>query len=294
MSDDGPSPRREDASDGGDGAPPRQGHTEESGYAWHANAPAARAGSQDGRGDAGGPQAPREAPQIEVDDREDRESLVTFLKELPVLLLIAFVLAFVLRTFVVQVFYIPSSSMEPTLQVNDRMLVEKVTYRFREPRRGEVVVFEGENATSDRDRDRGAVSELLGRIGQFVGVVPVNARDFVKRVIGLPGDRIRIDDQGTVFVNGTAIEEPYITNQDRRPFGEVAVPEDSLFVLGDNRPNSSDSRTSLGFIPRGDVVGRAVVIIWPPGHLDTLGGAGYDVPDADAADAAGSALRPAA
>ena len=100
------------------------------------------------------------------------------------LLVIALVLAFLLRTFVVQVFYIPSSSMEPTLSVNDRMIVEKLTYRFREPARGEIVVFEGESLT-DTAVDDTAGDRIVRVVGQFLGVVPASARDFVKRVDNL-------------------------------------------------------------------------------------------------------------
>lgn len=228
-------------------------------------------------------------PEVEESRGERDTSVLAFLRELPVLLLIAFLLAFLLRTFVVQVFYIPSSSMEPTLQINDRMLVEKITYRFREPRRGEVVVFEGEPSSSV-DRERGAAAEVITRVGQFLGVVPANARDFVKRVIGLPGDEVRIDGDGTVFVNGVAIEESYVVNEDARSFGPVTVPEGTLFVLGDNRPNSSDSRAGLGFVDRDAVVGRAAVIIWPLSHVDTLGAPDYDVPEPEPAGTA----RPAA
>jgi signal peptidase I len=204
----------------------------------------------------------------------------SFLRELPVLLLIAFLLAFLLRTFVLQVFYIPSSSMEPTLQVNDRMAVEKVTYQFREPRRGEIVVFEGEEL-GQVDPEASLLERAVQGVGQFLGVVPASARDFVKRVIGLPGDEILIED-GQLFVNGEPIDEPYVVFHDGASYGPVTVPEDSLFFLGDNRPNSSDSRRGLGFVPMDDVVGRSVVIIWPPSHIGGLTGVEHDLPgDAD-------------
>jgi signal peptidase I len=223
--------------------------------------------------------------------RGRRGSGGSFLRELPVLLLIAFVLAFLLRTFVLQVFFIPSASMEPTLQVDDRMVVEKVTYLFREPRRGEIVVFEGESAATPDTT--GAAGDLVRGVGQFLGLVPASARDFVKRVVGLPGDEVRID-AGQVYVNDVPIDEPYRVAEET-DYGPVIVPEGRLFFLGDNRPNSSDSRRSLGFVPLDNVVGRAVVILFPVSHAGSLTGTDYgelpepaapapdpaDVPDAD-------------
>jgi len=214
-----------------------------------------------------------------TDDGDDgrkkkRKGVAGFLRELPVLILVAFLLAFLLRTFVVQVFYIPSSSMVPTLEVNDRILVEKVTYRFREPRRGEIVVFEGETRAQPVQRG-GVVQRALRGLGQLLGLSPADARDFVKRVIGLPGDVIRIDESGTVFVNEVALAEPYLNGPDERPYGPVTVPEGKLFFLGDNRTNSSDSRFGLGFVDRSRVVGRAIVIIWPFDHLTYIRGPHY-------------------
>jgi signal peptidase I len=201
----------------------------------------------------------------------------SFWRELPVLLLVALVLAFLLRTFLVQVFYIPSSSMEPTLSVNDRMVVEKVTYRFRDPVRGEVVVFEGDEVAG-RDDDRTTGERLVRGVGQFLGVVPTSARDFVKRVIGLPGDEVAITD-GVVRVNGVVLDEDYVVFDDPSDYGPVVVPEGTLFFLGDNRPNSSDSRRGLGFVPLDHVVGRSVVIIWPFDHAGLLTGVEHDVGD---------------
>ncbi len=207
-------------------------------------------------------------------------SVAAFFRELPVLLLVAFVLAFLLRTFVVQVFYIPSQSMEPTLMVNDRMVVEKLTYHFREPRRGEIVVFEGERTAVPEEEEAG--QKVIRAIGQFLGVVPANARDFVKRVIGLPGDVITIED-GRVFVNDVPIDEPYVVYEDTKTQGPYEVPEGKLFFLGDNRPNSSDSRYTLGYVDMDAVVGRAAAIIWPLDHVEGLGGTHYASLDPEAA-----------
>lgn len=213
---------------------------------------------------------------------KDEDSLLAFLRELPVLLLVALLLAFLLRTFVVQVFYIPSSSMVPTLQEQDRMVVEKITYLFREPRRGEVIVFAGDEIVG---RDTGGTSSVVTAVGRFLGVVPADARDFVKRVIGLPGDTVLIED-GTVSVNGVELPEPYVVNEDPDSFGPFEVPAGKLFVLGDNRPNSADSRFGLGYVGLDHVVGRAMVVLWPLDHAGGLGTYGIDELDIPSRDPA--------
>lgn len=206
------------------------------------------------------------------------------------LLLVAFLLAFLLRTFVLQVFFIPSGSMEPTLQIDDRMLVEKITYLFREPVRGEVVVFEGEDfGIVAPDATTG--ERLVRGVGQFLGVVPASARDYVKRVIGIEGDEILIE-EGQVFVNGQALDEPYVVFPDPSDFGPVTVPDDHLFFLGDNRPNSSDSRRGLGFVREDAVVGRAAVIIWPFDHAGLLTGVEHEVDGAPASEPASESSPP--
>lgn len=159
----------------------------------------------------------------------------------------ALVLALILRTFVVQAFWIPSGSMVPTLLPGDRVLVAKFWYWFQEPKRGQIMVFK----------------------------YPVDPqRDFVKRIVGLPGDVIEVRD-GVVIVNGTSLSEPYVRNRDMFTLTEstvfpkipFTVPKDSFFVMGDNRPNSQDSRF-WGFVPMQNVRGPAFVRYWP---LDRLG-----------------------
>lgn len=205
-----------------------------------------------------------------------------FFRELPILILVAFLLAFLLRTFVLQVFFIPSSSMEPTLQIDDRMVVEKVTFRFRDVQRGDVVVFEGEGESLTAPPSGG--DRFVRAVGQFLGVIPTSARDFVKRVIATGGDEVRIED-GQVFVNDVPFDEPYVVFGDQDNYGPVTIPDDELFFLGDNRPNSSDSRRSLGFVSEESVVGRAVVVIWPLENWDSLTGVEHVLedpgPDAD-------------
>lgn len=209
-----------------------------------------------------------------LDDRQDvdldEQQPASRWYEVPLMILIALTLAFLLRTFVVQVFYIPSESMIPTLEVNDRIAVEKLSYIGREPARGEVIVFAGGDPF-DNGQQVGTVDRVLTGVGQFVGVVPVDAKDFVKRVIGLPGDTVVLED-GVVSVNGTELDETYAClDQDS---GQWEVPAGQLFVMGDNRANSGDSRTSLGYISVGDVVGRAFGTIWPFDRAGSITGPG--------------------
>ncbi len=199
-------------------------------------------------------------------DREaERHSLGAFLRELPVLVLIAFALAIVLKTVIVQAFYIPSGSMEPTLEPGDRVLVVKA---FDTQERGDIIVFE--NPKPGRQPDRGIVGGFLHWLSEGLGFARPADEDFIKRVIGLPGETVELRD-GTVYVNGLAVEEPYLKGPpDTRDFGPVKVPKDKLFVLGDNRLNSNDSRYGLGFVPRDKVVGEAFVVIWPPSRIGWL------------------------
>ena len=197
-------------------------------------------------------------------------------QELPLLLVVAFCLAVLIRTFLVQAFYIPSGSMENTLAIKDRVLVNKVVYDMRDPLRGEIVVFRGtdnwapEQPAEPLSNDFGA---KLGRtVGDLVGVSRPGERDFIKRVIGLPGDKVACcDDKGRITVNGVALDEPYLFPGDvpsAEPFGPVTVPEGELWVMGDHRSVSEDSRAhreqpGKGFVPVDDVIGRAFTVVWP-------------------------------
>jgi signal peptidase I len=158
----------------------------------------------------------------------------------------AVLVAIVLRWLVVQAFYIPSASMEPTLEIGDRVLVNKLAYRFGEPERGDIVVFE-------RPPNSGA------------GIID----DLIKRVIGLPGEVVEARD-GAVFVDGRQLEEPWLPEGAFTPdFAPVEVPADHVFVLGDNRPNSEASNR-FGPIDEDLIVGRAFVRIWPIGRAGGL------------------------
>jgi len=192
-----------------------------------------------------------------------------FLLLVPVLVLLALAVALVIKTFLVQAFFIPSSSMEPTLVPGDRVLVNKLAYRFGDVHRGDVVVFENPNEAALPDRN--AVEALFHWLGEGLGFEQPENEDLIKRVIGLPGDTIAIRDH-TVMVNDDPVAEPYLTKKavnSMSDYGPVTVPRGELFVLGDNRGNSSDSRV-IGFVPEDNVVGRAFVIIWPPGDAGGL------------------------
>ncbi|MEB3292221.1 MAG: signal peptidase I [Synechococcales bacterium] len=179
------------------------------------------------------------------------------LRENALTLIIALLVALLIRAYVAEPRFIPSDSMVPTLLKDDRLVVEKVSYYFRPPQFGEIVVF------------RPPASPYLKDYG--------SDQVFIKRVIGLPGQRLRIQD-GSVYINDQPLREPYIAEPPRydcdrqpcfiRPGETITVPEDDFFVMGDNRNNSNDSHV-WGFLPRRNIVGRAWIRFFP---LNRLGG----------------------
>ncbi|HEY8533869.1 MAG TPA: signal peptidase I [Micromonospora sp.] len=190
-----------------------------------------------------------------IDEQVDKRTN-SFWRELPILLGVAILIAVLVRTFVLQTFFIPSPSMEPTLNIDDRVLVNKLVYTFRSPERGEVVVF------------RAPESWRTSPSGE----------DFIKRVIGVGGDRIQCcDAQKRLLVNGQPLDEPYLYSQGgvREPAADepfdVTIPKGRLWVMGDHRSASGDSlkhwqRTNdiyLATVPEDAVVGRAFVVFWP-------------------------------
>ena len=192
----------------------------------------------------------------------EQEDHGSFLRELPVLFIVALALAIVLKTFVVQAFFIPSGSMEPTLEVGDRVLVQKVVYG---PDRGDVIVFSDPQGRPGPDR--GVVGGFLHWLSSALGIERPEHEDFIKRVIGLPRETVELR-EGRLFVDGLRFPQPYLKGApDTRDYGPVRVPDGELFVLGDNRLNSNDSRFGLGFVPVDKVVGRAFAIVWPPSRV---------------------------
>jgi signal peptidase I len=194
-------------------------------------------------------------------------------RDVPILIVAAILAALLIKTFLIQAFYIPSPSMHPTLIENDRVLVNRMAYRSHEPRRGDVIVFENPHPAPIH---RSPLAAFVHWLGEGVGLSHDGRnRDFIKRVIGLPGDLVEIH-RGAVFVNGTKLPEPYLSpKRDLASYGPYHVPADNLFVLGDNRTDSDDSRGSLGYIPMRKVLGRAFVIVWPPSRWGWIRGQDY-------------------
>ena len=225
----------------------------------------------------------------------------SFLRELPVLIAVALVLALLIKHFLVQAFYIPSGSMEQTLQVGDRVLVNKVPYYYRGPHRGEIVVFNGLNNFDEGVTIAPAtnpVSKALRKVSGTIGLGAPDEKDYIKRVIGIPGDRVMCcDTAGRVVVTPqggrpAALKEPYIFENDTTdlkyfcaagtgprscPVGApgVLVPAGRLWVMGDHRGNSADSRYHItdahqGTVPESKVVGRAFTVVFPFGRFGLL------------------------
>ncbi|HEY9816053.1 MAG TPA: signal peptidase I [Candidatus Obscuribacterales bacterium] len=153
-----------------------------------------------------------------------------------------------IRHFIAEARYIPTESMVPTLQVNDHLVVEKLSYRFHDPARGDVVVFMPREDLQAQNPDF-----------RFA---------FIKRVIGLPGETVQVIN-GQVLINGQPLDEPYIAAEPTYVWGPAVVPDDAYLVLGDNRNNSLDSHF-WGYVPRETIIGRAAVRFWPPDRLGSV------------------------
>ena len=202
------------------------------------------------------------------------------LRELPILIISALVLSIIVKTFFIQFFYIPSGSMENTLQVNDRVGVNKFGALFSDIKRGEVVVFrDPANWLSPNYDDSSGIRKVIKDSLVFVGVLPDPSKQYlIKRVIGVGGDKVRCcGKDGKIEVNGVSINEPYIYEGDKPSDSEfeVDVPQGFIWVMGDHRGASADSRfhtddPNKGMVALDKVTGRATFIIWPFSNLAIL------------------------
>lgn len=233
----------------------------------------------------------------EVAPEEPQRGALRFLKELPVLIALALGIALLIKAFLVQAFYIPSASMVPTLREGDRVLVNKLSYRFHKPHRGDVIVFKdpypnpcdpSDGTAAPAGCNRGVVRKGMDWVAEVFGLPTGDTRDFIKRIVALPGETLAIHD-GNVFVcdapscvplnsdgtprDGHRIDFPHTADkgpqQDHDDFPAFTVPKDQYFVMGDNRANSSDSRAFRG-VSRSYIVGKAFVVVWPPNRFEGL------------------------
>ena len=230
------------------------------------------------------------ASRREARRARNRGGVLSLLRDIAIIVIIALLVSFLVKTFVVRSFFIPSGSMNMTLVKDDRILVDELTPRFTGYDRGDIVVFRDPGGwLSDMHVDTPSKGPFLDGVDWVLSLVglaaPDSADHLIKRVIGLPGDHVVCCNAiGQIEVNGTPIDEsaylnlaPGATAPERLEY-DITVPKDSLWVLGDNRDRSADSRFNQdkpghGFVPLDDLVGRAFLRTWP---FDRFGGLGSD------------------
>jgi signal peptidase I len=208
-------------------------------------------------------------------EAEEKKRSMPFWMELPILIGVALIVAVIIKTFLFQAFFIPSGSMKETLQIDDRVLVSKVSYTFGELAYGDVIVFDdprgGFESATDGVGER-AIRNLLESIG-----LATPESEFIKRVVALPGDTVELV-MNQLLINGVPVDEPYLAADAVPPstcasgghdYGPQLIPEGHVMVMGDNRCHSSDGRR-FGPVPENAIVGKAFIIIWPPGRWSGL------------------------
>jgi signal peptidase I len=270
----------------------------------------ARSGNSRDNEDEGDDPADQEKPDVlaEFGRKSRKKKQRSFWKELPILIGVALLLTLIIQTFIARVFVIPSESMEQTLHgcsgcYGDRVLVDKLVYTFGDPEPGEVVVFERPDTwnrsefTSNRSSN-GFVSWLQD-VGAAFGLASPNEDDVVKRIVAVGGQTVECcDEQNRVLVDGEPLDEPYVYwlpgNNTQDEFPPIKVPEGMLWVLGDNRNNSCDSRCQggggeRGLVPVDNVIGKVRYIVLPPARWR---GVGDHDPQSAAASAATQLVAP--
>lgn len=179
----------------------------------------------------------------------------------------ALAVAVIIKTFLIQPFYVPSESMLPTIEVNDRVMISKLNYQFADPQRGDIVVFI--SPFNDEIDNESLLDSVVRHVLEAVGIRTASADDLIKRVVAVGGDTVEVKG-GYLFINGLQVDEPYLTSPGLMPdFAAVVVPPESVFVMGDNRAVSYDSR-KFGAIPEEDLLGEAVIRIWPLSRLGSI------------------------
>ena len=260
-------------------------------------------GARDPGADGAGPEGGAESTDDPAADakggnsRRSGKRRRSFWRELPVLVVVALVLALLIKSFAIQAFFIPSASMENTLEIGDRVLINKIVYHLRPIHRGDIIVFDGTNSW-DFDTPP-ASSNIFSKAGdELKGLVGISQDPniYIKRVIGLPGDHVACcNAAGQVTVNGVPLSESSYLYPGSQPSAQkfsITVPAGRLWVMGDNRRVSYDSRGHMGdpgggTIPESAVLGRAFVIIWPPSRWGFLNiPATFEQPQLNASNAA--------
>lgn len=209
------------------------------------------------------------APPDERPETPDPEehSKTPLWRELPVLVVLALAIALLIKTFVAQAFFIPSESMVPALEVGDRVIIEKLSYRIGDPAPGDIVVFEQQ--AEDAVTDRGLWTRVGDSFRELFGMPVAGREDLIKRVIAAEGDRVE-GRGGKVYVNGRPAEEPYLADGTiTSDFPVTVVPDGTVWVMGDNRGASGDSRR-FGPVPVDEIIGKAIVIVWPPSSIGLI------------------------
>ena len=221
-------------------------------------------------------------PQDRVAERRKENSEPSLGRELFIIVVVALLLSFFVRTFIAQAFFVPSGSMENTLQIQDRILVSKLSNHFGTVQRGEIVVFSDPSHWLPDPEPPAGIAGVMRNALMWVGLLPSDTgKDLVKRAIGIGGDNVKCCDAGGhIVLNGVSLVEPYLKppgSTDQVPFN-ITVPQGRVFVMGDNRGDSSDSRYHLteenGTVPLSNIVGRVAYVIWPAANWS-----GEPIPD---------------